>query len=64
MCQQICKTPQWPQDWERPALTPVPKEGSTKHRTLTLIPHAAEVMLKILHARLQPYVNQELPSWV
>ena len=64
-CQQIWKTQQWPQDWKRLILFPVPKKGSTKecakHRTVALICHASKVMLKILHARLQHYANQELP---
>ena len=66
LCQQIWKTQQWPQDWQRSILIPIPKKGSTKecanHWTVTLITHASEVMLKILHARLQHYVNQELPD--
>ena len=66
LCQQIWKTQQWPQDWKRLILFPVPKKGSTKeranHRTITFISHASKVMLKILHARLQCYVNQELPD--
>ena len=56
LCQQIWKTQQWPQDWNRPILIPIPMKGSTKecanHRTIVLIFHASEVMLKILHARL------------
>ena len=55
---------QWPQNWKRSILIPIPKKGSTKerssHRTVALISHASKVMLKILHARLQHYVNQEL----
>ena len=66
LCQQIWKTQQWPQDWKRSILIPFPKKGSTKecanHRTIALISHASKVMLKILHARLQHYVNQELPD--
>ena len=65
ICQQIPETQQWPQDWKRLILFPVPKKGSTKecakHRTVALICHASKVMLKILHARLQHYANQELP---
>ena len=57
---------QWPQDWKRSILIPVPKKGSTKecanHLTVALISHASKVMLKILHARLQYYANQELPD--
>ena len=59
--QQIWKTQQWPQDWKRLILIPVPKKGSTKgrsnYRTIELISHAGKVMLKILQARLQHYVN-------
>ena len=66
LCQQIWKTQQWPQDWNRPILIPIPKKGSTKecanHRTIALISHASKIMLKILHARLQHYANQELPD--
>ena len=57
ICQQIWKTQQWPQDWKRSILIPVPKTGSTKecsnHRTIALISHASKVILKILHSRLQ-----------
>ena len=64
LCQQIWKTQQWPQDWKRSILIPIPKKGSTKecanHRTVALISHASKVLLKILHARLQYYGNQEL----
>ena len=53
MCQQIWKTQQWPKDWKRSILIPIPKKGSTKeysnHRTVALISHASIVMLKILH---------------
>ena len=66
LCQQIWKTQQWPQDWKRSILIPVPKKSSTKecanHWTVALISHASRVMPKILHARLQHYVNQELPD--
>ena len=62
ICQQIWKTQQWPQDWKRSILIPVPKKGSTKecanHWTIALISHDCKVMLKILHARLQHYANQ------
>ena len=61
ICQQIWKTQQWPQDWKRSILIPVPKKSGTKecanHQTDALIFHASKVMLKILHARLQHYVN-------
>ena len=66
LCQQIWKTQQWPQDWKRSILIPIPKKGSAKecsnHQTVALISHASKVMLKILHAGLQHYVNQELPD--
>ena len=66
LCQQIWKTQQWLQDWKRSVLIPISKKGSTNecanHRTIALISHASEVMLKILHARLQYYANQELPD--
>ena len=66
ICQQIWKTQQWPQDYERSILIPIPKQGSTKecaeHGIIALISHAGKVMLKILHARLQHYANQELPD--
>ena len=62
--QQIWKTQQWPQDWKRSILIPIPKEGSTKecsnHWTIALISHASKVMLKILHIRLQHYVNLQM----
>ena len=61
ICQQIWKTQQWPQDWKRSILIPIPKKVSTKecsnHQTIALISHASKVMLKILHARLQHYAN-------
>ena len=66
ICQQIWKTQKWPQDWKKSIFIPVPKKSSTKecanHWTIALISHASKVMLKILHARLQHYVNQELPD--
>ena len=66
ICQQIWKTQQWPQDWKRSAVIPIPKKGNPKecsnHRTIALISHANKVMLKILQARLQQYVNCELPD--
>ena len=56
----------WPQDWKRSILIPIPKKVSSKecanHQTIALISHASKVMLKILHARLQHYANQELPD--
>ena len=64
--QQIWKTQQWPEDWERSVFIPIPKKGNTKecsnYRTIALISHASKVMLKILQARLQQYVNRELPN--
>ena len=65
-CQQIWKTQQWPQDWKRSVFTPIPKKSNAKecsnYRTIALISHASKVMLKILQARLQQYVNHELPD--
>ena len=64
--QQIWKTQQWPQDWERSVFIPIPKKGNAKecsnYRTIALISHASKVILKILQARLQQYVNCELPD--
>ena len=64
--QQIWKTQQWPQDWKRSVFTPIPKKGNAKecshYPTIALISHASKIMLKILQARLQQYVNQELPD--
>ena len=66
ICQQIWKTQQWPQDWKRSVFIPIPKKGNAKecpdYHTITLILHASKVMLKILQARLQQYVNCELPD--
>ena len=66
ICQQIWKIQHWPQDWKRWNLIPIPKQGSGKecanHQTSALISHASKVMFKILHARPQHYVNQELPD--
>ena len=66
ICQQIWKTQQWPQDWKRSVFIPIPKKGNAKecsmYHTTTLISHASKVMLKILQARLQQYVNHELPD--
>ena len=65
-CQQIWKTQQWPQDWKSSIFTPVPKKGNAKecsnYLTIALISHATKVMLKSLQARLQQYVNHELPD--
>ena len=64
ICQQIWETRQWPQDWKRSVFIPVPKKGNTKECshdfTMALISYASKVMLKILQARLQQYVNREL----
>ena len=66
ICQQIWKTQQWPQDWKRSVFMPIPKKGNAKeclnYRTIALISHASKVMLKIPQARLQQYVNRELPD--
>ena len=66
ICQQIWKTQQWPQNWKRSVFTPIPKKGNAKecsnYCTIALISHASKVMLKILQARLQQYVNHELPD--
>ena len=66
VCQQIWKTQQWPQDWKRSFFIPIPKKGNAKecssYCTIALISHASKVMLKILQARLQQFVNQELPD--
>ena len=71
ICQQICKTQQWPQDWKRSVFIPIPKKGNAKecsnYRTIAPISHASKVMLKILQARFQhtqrsQYMNCELPD--
>ena len=66
ICQQIWKTQQWPQNWKRSVFIPVPKKGNAKecsnYCTIVLILHASKIILKILQARLQQYVNQELPD--
>ena len=66
ICQQIWKTQQWPQDWKRSVFIPIPKKGNPKecsnYPTIALISHTSKVMLKILQARLQQYVNRELPD--
>ena len=65
-CIQYASTQQWLQDWKRSVFIPVPKKGNTKeysnYCTIALISHAHKVMLKILQARLQQYVNRELPD--
>ena len=64
ICQQIWKTQQWTQNWEKSVFTPIPKKGnfkeSSKYRTIVFISHASKVMLKIFQARLQQYVKHEL----
>ena len=66
ICQQIWKTQQWPQDWERLVFISIPKKVSAKecsnYCTIALISHASKVMFKILQYRLQQYVNQEIPD--
>ena len=66
VCQQIWKTQQWPQAWKMSFFIPIPKKGNAKEcsvcRTTVLILHARKVVLKILQARLQQYMNQELPD--
>ena len=66
ICQQIWKTQQWAQDWKRSVFIPIPKKGNAKeysnYHTIALIIHPSKVMLKILQARLQQYVNRELPD--
>ena len=66
ICQQIWKTQQWSQDWKRSVFIPIPKKGNDKecsdYHTIALILHASKVMLKILQARLQQYVNCEPPD--
>ena len=61
ICQQIWKTQQWPQNWKRSVLIPIPKKSNAKecsnYHTIVFISHATKVMLKILQARLQQYVN-------
>ena len=66
ICQQIWKTQQWPWDWKRSVFIPISKKGNAKeysnYCTIVLISYASKVMLKILQARLQQYVNWELPG--
>ena len=66
ICQHIWKTQQWPQDWKRSVFIPIPEKSNAKkcsnNHTIALISHASKVMLKILQARLQQYVNCELPD--
>ena len=66
ICQQIQKTLQWPEDWKRSVFITIPKKGNAKewtnYLTIAVISHACKAMLKIVQARLQQYVNQELPD--
>ena len=66
MCQEIWKTQQWPQDWKRSVFIPILKKGNAKecsnYHTVALSSYASQVMLKILQARLQQYVNREFPD--
>ena len=66
ICQHIWKTQQWPQDWKRSVFIPIPKKGNAKecssYHTIALISHTSKIMLKILQARLQQYVNHEIPQ--
>ena len=66
ICQQLWKIQQWPQDWKRSVFIPIPRKGNAKecsnYCTIALISHASKVMHKILQARLQQYVNRELPD--
>ena len=66
ICQHIWKTQQWPQDWKSSVFIPIPKKGNTKecskYYTTALISHSSKILLKILEARLQQYVNHELPD--
>ena len=66
ICQQIWKTQPWPQDWKSSVFISIPKKGNatecSNYHTIALISHAGKVMLKILQARLQQYVNHELPD--
>ena len=66
ICQQVWKTQQWPQNLKRSVFIPIPKKGNAKecsnYHTIAHISHASKVILKILQARLQQYVNLELPD--
>ena len=66
ICQQIWNTQQWPQDWNTSVFIPIPKKGNARecsnYHTIALISHASKVMIKILQASLQQYVNHELPD--
>ena len=66
ICQQIWKTRQWPQDWKRSVFTAIPKKGNARECSnyciIALISHASNILLKILQASLQQYVNRDLPD--
>ena len=66
ICQQIWKMQQWPKDWKRSVIIPIPKKGNAKecsnYFTIAPISHTSKVMLKILQMRLQQYMNHELPD--
>ena len=66
ICQQSWETQQWPHDWKRSVFIPIPKKSNAKEcsnqSTIAVISHASKIMLKILHTRLQQYVNRELPD--
>ena len=66
ICQQIWKTQPWPQDWKRSVFIPIPKKGNAKecsnYHAIALISHTSKIMLKMLQARLQQYMNCELPD--
>ena len=66
ICQQIWKTQQWPQDWKRPVFFLIPKKGNVRvcsnYHMIALTSHVSKIMLKILQARLQQYMNYELPD--
>ena len=66
ICQQIWKTQQWPQDWKRSIFIPIPKKGNAKecsnYHRVSFISHANKVMPQILQARVQQYMNRELPD--
>ena len=65
VCQQIWKTQQWPQNWKRSVFIPIPKKDNAKecsnHHIISLILHASKLMLKVLQARLQQYMNLKIP---
>ena len=65
ICQQIWKTQQWPKDCKRSVFIPIPKKGNAEcsnYHTIALVSHASKVMLKTLQAKLQKYMNHELPD--